>query len=113
MIELELFYNIATSSIQADRAHYLEKIKQVPFERDLPEIKELNAKDYAKLMFFERRRYKRYLRKQKRRYKRAVRRQKSPIDDYITKGYNAGIKRALSILEAEYKEFDASLDKDK
>ena len=102
MDEIQLFYYQSVSNIRAVQASYLAKIKQVPFERELPEVVEVSAEEYAKMKFIQRLRYRRRLRKQKKAYKKALRRQKRPIDEAITNGYNAGIEMALKSLKATF-----------
>ena len=109
--ELHLYYQKAVSAIRDGQVKYLSKMKALPFEQDLPEIEELTASEYAQLSFWARIRYKIELRRQIRVYNKALRRQKRPVDDELTKGYNAGIEMALFLLECEYKKYIRGLDK--
>ena len=109
--ELDLYYQMAVSAIREGQVNYLSKIKALPFEQELPKIEELTASEYAQLSVWERFRYKRELGRQIRAYNKALRQQKRPIDDDLTKGYNAGIEMALSTLEREYDKYVRALAK--
>ena len=112
MMELDLFYNVACSAIRERQADYLKRQKAVPFPQELPEVEEISAEAYAKLSFFQRWRYRRMLRKQLRRYRKALRAQKMPVDELLTRGYNAGMETALRVLEGEFKAFSKALEKE-
>ena len=109
--EICLYYQMAVSSIRDEQVQYLSKIKSLPFNQTLPDIKELTASEFSQLPFFARLRYKWELRRQIRAYKKALRQQKRPIDDVLTKGYNAGIEMALSTLEREFNKYVRALEK--
>ncbi|MBQ8685139.1 MAG: hypothetical protein IJ514_03085 [Clostridia bacterium] len=112
MIELELFYNLTVVSIREAQAEYLKGQKRQPFAQELPEVDEASAEAYAKMSFFQKFVYKLQLRKQKRRYKKALRAQKQPVDERLTKGYNAGIEMALHVLDREFKVFYKRMEKE-
>lgn len=103
MIEIDLFYKSVVVAIREDQAEYLKRVRAVPFEQDLPEVEEISAEAYAQLSFWQKWAYKRMIRKQWRRYKKALRAQKEPVDERLTRGYNAGIEMALCAIEREFK----------
>lgn len=105
MVEIEVFYYTSLSSIRQEQAEYLKKQKRQPFELALPVVNEISAEEYAKLKLFQRWRYLRMIRKQRKRYKKALRAQKMPVDERLTRGYNAGVEMALKVLSAEYREY--------
>ena len=104
-MKLELFYNKICVSVQAERATYLKWKRSQPFPQELPEVKELSAEKYAKLTFWEKVAYRKELRKQKKALRKAKRAQKRPVDEQLTRGYNAGLEKALQLISAEYKAF--------
>ena len=112
MIELELFYNLTAVAIREGQAEYLKGQKRQPFTQELPEVLEASAETISKMKFFQKLVYKMHLGKQKRKYKRALRAQKQPVDERLTKGYNAGIEFALHILDREFKAFYRRLEKE-
>lgn len=111
-MKLELFYSKAKSAMQAERARYLKGKKALPIAQELPEVKEISAEEYAKLRFLARIAYKMELNRQKRAYKRAKKGQKRPVDDVLTRGYNAGLEMAITLLRREYKRFTKRDDLD-
>ncbi len=111
MIELELFYNLATVAIREEQAEYLKKQRSVPIRQLLPEVVEASAEVYAKMTFWQKVVYLYQLRKQQKRRKKALKAQKKPVDEKLTRGYNAGIELALSTLEREFKAFNKRLEK--
>ena len=103
--DVELFYYTAKGQIEATRADYLRKQKAIAFQQDLPDVQEATAEELAKMNIFQRIKYRFYLRKDKKRYKKALRHQRRPMDEDLTKGYNAGMEKALKILEFTYGEY--------
>ncbi len=112
MIELELFYNLATVAIREQQAEYLKKQRSVPIRQLLPEVEEASAEEYAKMTFWQKVVYKYSVRKQVKRLKKAKRAQKTPVDEKLTRGYNAGIEIALKALEREFNAFSKRLEKE-
>lgn len=110
MIELELFYNKAVSKIREKQADYLKKQKAQPFQQVLPEVVEITPEEWAKLRLFHKFAYRWALRKQRRAVKKAMKRQKRPVDDVLTKGYNAGIEMALAELERQFVAYSRTLE---
>ena len=110
MIELELFYNKATVAIREAQAEYLKKQRSQPFEQELPVVKEATAEDYAKMFLWDKLVYRWQLRKQRKRYRKALRAQKTPVDERLTRGYNAGMECALRELAGVYKAFSKELE---
>lgn len=102
--ELDLFYYTAVSAIQESRADYLKKQKSIAFQQELPKVEEASAETYAKMNVFQKIVYTFRLKRLKKKYKKALRRQKRPMDEKLTKGFNAGIEQALNILECIYKQ---------
>lgn len=112
MIELELFYKTTTDAIRSAQADYLKKQRSEPFAQDLPEVKEASAEELVKMGFIARMRYEYYLRRARKRYKKALKRQKYPVDELLTKGYNAGMERALRVLEREFEAFKKKIERE-
>ena len=112
MIEIDLFYNVVVAAIRDRQADYLKRQRSVPFKQDLPEVVEMEAEAYAKMRFFQRLAYRRYLRKQYRQRRKAMKRQKFPVDELLTRGYNAGIEMALRVLDGEFKAYMKELKKE-
>lgn len=114
MIEIDLFNKTVESAIRAEQAAYLRKVRSQPFEQDLPDVEEVSAETYSKMKLFQRLRYLIVLRKERRRFRKALNAQKRPVDDLLSKGYNAGVEMALKVLSKEYTVFIKSLkDSDK
>lgn len=101
---LDLFYYTARSAIQESRADYLKKQKAIAFQQELPEVEEATAEAYAKMNIIQKLVYEIRLYRQKKKYKKALRQQKRPMDEKLTKGFNAGVEEALNILECIYKQ---------
>lgn len=112
MIELDLFYARSSAAIRAVQANYLKKQKSVPFPQVLPTVKEVSANEFAKMKFFQKLAYKRYLTRQKKAYRKALRAQKQPVDERLTRGFNAGIESALSVLASEFSAYSKQLEKE-
>lgn len=112
MIELELFYRTAESAVRSKQAAYLKKVRSQPFEQELPKVRELSPGEYAKLTFFQRIAYFFELRKQRKARRKALKAQKYPIDEKLTRGYNAGIEAALSAFEDEFNKFVKRIEKE-
>lgn len=106
--ELDLFYYTAKAAIQESRADYLKKQKSIAFQQELPKVEEASAETYAKMNVFQKIVYTFRLKRLKKKYKKALRRQKRPMDEKLTKGFNAGIEQALNILECIYKQNKAA-----
>lgn len=113
MIELELFYNKAVSKIREKQADYLKKQKAQPFAQVLPEVKEISPEEWVKLRLFHKFIYRFELRRQRRALKKAMKRQKRPVDDKLTRGYNAGIEMALAELERQFVAYSRTLESSK
>lgn len=112
MIEVELFYNLARSSIRDEQAAYLKKQRSQPFAQELPDVEEISAEAYAKLTLWQKIVYRLRLRKQRKAYKKALKQQKVPMEEQLTRGYNAGIELALRALEREFDTFSKRLAKE-
>ncbi len=111
MIEIEFFNKTVESAIRAEQAAYLQRVKSVPFPQNLPTIEEATAEEYAKMSFWEHVLYRYYIRKQRKRLRKALRAQKTPVDERLTKGYNAGVEMALRVLEREFLAFSKTLER--
>lgn len=105
MIKLELFYYGVLSAIRTEQTEYLKGQKRQPFVQDLPEVEYASAEAYAQMTKSQKFVYRRHLRKQLARYRKALKAQKQPVDERLTRGYNAGIEFALRILEREFTAF--------
>ena len=112
MIEVELFYNLAKSSMRDEQAAYLKKQRSQPFVQELPDVEEISAGAYAKLTFWKKIVYRLQLRKQRKAYRKALRRQKTPVEEQLTRGYNAGIELALRVLDREFNAYSKRLEKE-
>ena len=112
MIEIELFYYTALSSIRQEQAGYLKRQRSIPFEQELPEVEEFNAEAYAKMKFLQKLSYRWALWKQMRRYKKALKAQREPMDERLTRGYNAGVEMALRVLSDEYRTYAKRMKKE-
>ena len=110
MIEIDLFNKTVESAIRAEQSAYLRKVRSQPFEQDLPEVEEVSAEAFAKMKCMQRIRYRLMIRKQRKAYRKALRMQKCPVDELLTKGYNAGVEAALKVLAKEYTVFIKSLE---
>ncbi len=86
MIELELFYKIVEAKIRKDHGNYLQNLKRDPVELSA-EKRGLFARLFCK-------------------------RKKIRIPDKLLKGYNAGIKKALDVLKAEFVKFNKRLKRE-
>ena len=105
---IELFYSEALAAIRAKQVDYLRKTKAEPFQQEIPEVDELSAGDYAILRWWQKIAYKWTLCKQRKARKKALRAQKFPVDEKLTKGYNAGIEAAIDILSGKFAEYNKS-----
>ncbi len=112
MIELDLFYMTVSAAIREAQAEYLKKQKRLPVERTLPEVQEVSAESYANFSFWKKLVYRRSLKRQYKRLKRVIKAQKPPIEDKLTRGYNAGIEMALSVIKREFTLFVRKLEKE-
>lgn len=112
MIRIELFYKRIQSRIRERQADYLKAQRSQPFPQKLPTIDYIEAEEYAKMSFKEKFAYRMEIRRQKKRYNKALKGQKMPVDERLTRGYNAGIEMALDELESEFKEFYKRLQKE-
>ena len=101
---LDLFYYTARSAIQESRADYLKKQKAIAFQQELPKVEEASAEAYANMNLIQKIVYEIRLKRLKKKYKKALRKQKRPMDEKLTKGFNAGVEEALNILECIYKQ---------
>ena len=110
MIELELFYEKAVVAIREEQADYLKHQRSQPFPQELPTVDEASAKEYAKMKLLQKLAYHFHLRKQRKAYKKALKRQKYPVDEVLTRGYNAGIEMSLERLEREFKGFKKRIE---
>lgn len=105
-MDVELFYKCAVCSIMNDWAEYLKKQKRVPVPQDLPTVDEYPSdKEWRKMGFVKRIRFKRNRKKQLKAYKRAKKRVPVTMDDKLLKGYNAGIEAALKMIDEEFKRY--------
>lgn len=113
MIEIELFYKTVESKLRAKHNSYLERLKLVPVELELPKVDELpKGGEWRKLNFIQRFVLKHNRKKQLKAYKKALKKQRElRIKDKLLRGYNAGVKMALSVLDSEYKRYDKRLKK--
>lgn len=113
MIEIELFYKTVESKLRAKHNIYLERLKLVAVELELPKVDELpKGGEWRKLNVFQRFALKHNRKKQLKAYKRALKKQRElRIKDKLLRGYNAGVKMALSVLDGEYKRYDKRLKK--
>lgn len=102
-IQLSYFYQSAFAMIETKRAAYLKSQKVIAHVPNLPEIIEVTPEEYAKMNFFQRVRYKLYYKRAQKRYKKALRKQRLPLNERLTKGFNAGMEAALDELEKAYK----------
>ena len=104
MLEIELFYKIVEAKIRAKHNSYLEREKLTAVELALPVVEELpKGKAWKKLNIFVRLRLKRQHKKQLKAYKKALKKQREVrVEDKLLRGYNAGVKIALSVLKSEY-----------
>ena len=105
MIELELFYNRAVVAVRSEQAEYLKEQKRVPLKYFLPVVEEKSAEELANLTKAERKLYSIDLRKAKKRLRKAKKEQKQPVEERLTKGYNAGIELALRVFSREFTAF--------
>ena len=112
MIRTELFYKRIQSRIRERQAAYLKAQRSQPFAQELPTVEEVSAETYAQMTLLKKLAYLRMIRKQRKRYKKALRAQKVPVDERLTRGYNAGVEMALDELESEFKEFYKRLQKE-
>lgn len=111
MVELELFYEKVESAIREEQAAYLRKQRAQPFKQDLPVVQEVSAEAYAKMTILQKIAYRWELRKQVKRYNKALKRQNQPVDERLTRGYNAGIELSLTVLEREFVRYYRRLEK--
>lgn len=111
MIEIELFYNKAVLAVRSAQADYLKGQKRLPIAQELPKVEVISAEAYAALSKEEQRAYKTEYRKQRKALRKAKRAQKRPVEERLTRGYNAGIEKSLDILDVEYKAFMRWLEK--
>lgn len=111
MIELELFYKTVEAKIREEHTDYLEGEKRARVPIALPMVDELPSGDeWKKLNFFERVALKYKRRKQiKARNKAQKKEREIRIEDKLLKGYNKGIRKALRILNDEFKTFEKRL----
>ncbi len=80
MIEIELFLKTVEAKIRKTHVEYMKGLKRVP-------IKQEDNKGFIAFI------------------KGIFCRKSVPVDDKLLKGYNAGIEKALKVLEKEYKRF--------
>lgn len=102
-LELSYFYQTAYAMIETERACYLKRQKVVAYVPELPEVEEATAEELAKMWCWTRWWYYWHLRRAKKRYRKALKRQKRPLEEQLTKGYNAGMETALKELDKAYK----------
>ncbi len=106
MIEIELFYNKAVLAVRSAQADYLKGQKRLPFAQELPKVEAISAEAYAALSKEGKRAYKTEYRKQRKALRKAKRAQKRPVEERLTRGYNAGIEKALYVFQCEYRDFE-------
>lgn len=113
MIEIELFYKTVEAKLRAKHNSYLERLKLVAVELKLPKVDELpKGEEWRKLNVFQRFELKHNRKKQLKAYKKALKKQRElRVEDKLLRGYNAGVKMALSVLDSEYKHYDKRLKK--
>lgn len=80
MIEIELFLKTVEAQIRKNHVGYVKGLKRVPLNQD-------NVKGFVAFI------------------KWLFCRKSVPVEDKLLKGYNAGIEKALKVLETEYKRF--------
>ena len=112
MIEIRLFGKIVESAVRQEQAAYLKKVRTQPFPQELPKVEEISEADYVKMGFWARWCYRRRLRQQRKRLKKALKAQKMPVDEQLTRGYNAGVEMTLRVLKDEYVRFMRELEKE-
>lgn len=114
MLEIELFYKIVEAKIRAKHNSYLEREKRTAVELELPKVDELpKGKAWKKLNIFARHRLKKQRKRQLKAYKKALKKQRElRVEDKLLRGYNAGVKIALSVLKSEYNAYSKRFEED-
>ena len=107
MIEIELFYKTVEAQLRAKHNSYLEREKRTAVELTLPVVKELpRGKAWKKLNIFARHRLKKQHKQQLKEYKKVLKKQRElRVEDKLLRGYNAGVKIALTVLRSEYNKY--------
>ena len=107
MIEIELFYKIVEAKIRKNHAEYLERQKREVVSVQLPKVDELpTGEEWKKLGLFARIKCLIVRWKQIKAYNKAEKKRREVrVADKLLKGYNAGVKSALSILKSEFKAY--------
>ena len=106
-----LFYQTVKAGIQETRADYLEKQKRQPFPQELTPLEEKTDEELDKMSAFARFFYRARVRRIKRIRNQEMRRQRKPaMADKLDKGYNAGMARALAILDVVFEEYKKKED---
>lgn len=114
MIEVELFFKIVEADIRERHTSYLEAQKFEPVSLALPVVKELpKGMAWRKLSIFARYKLKKQRKGQLKSFKKALKKQRElRVKDKLLKGYNAGVKMALSVLVRDFKAFDKRVKED-
>lgn len=114
MLEIELFYKTVEAKLRAKHNSYLEREKLVAVELELPKVEELpKGEAWRELNFIQRFALKRNRKKQLKAYKKALKKQRElRVEDKLLRGYNAGVKMALAVLDNEYSRYDKRLKKE-
>lgn len=101
-VKVQLFYQTAKAEIQEERARYLKRQKREPFTQELTELpdKPEQGSFFAYLFYYIK------LWRARAKRKKELRKQRRPfMQDKIDKGYNAGMERALELLDLLYNNY--------
>lgn len=107
MVEVELFYKLVEAKIRERHSAYLEAEKREPVPIDLPKVDYLpQGKAWEQLNFFVRCKLKKQQKKQLKKREKALKKQRElRVQVKLLRGYNAGVKMALKVLEYEFIEY--------
>jgi len=111
VVEVELFFKTVEAKIRERHTVYLEAEKREPVLLDLPTVDNLPiGRQWEQLNIFVRYRLKKQHKQQVKARKKAIKKQRElRVQVRLLRGYNAGVKMALKVLESEFNAYNKRL----